>query len=807
MNLQSTVRPSTNRARARISLLLPLLCLAAVSLSWSSTTPYSTNIFIGADVEVSLYTPTMFRVRISQLRGDKFPEQYEIPFVMGKTDAWSPVKYRRWQESGFNLIETSQLRICISAVDHSWTVLSVGGQHQIYPSDGPIYGIFRDGYTVFDSASALDERTDYSRFSHWFYNPKTRRYVDTYMADDVILDKFFIYGPGYEDLFRQLNQLVGPEPLLPKKAYGFFQTQHLGCKGTQAQLMDLARELRDRHIPADTLILDYEWGDGCPGGDEDDKYWGGLEWADAYKSPLSPGEMIGKLHELHFDAMLIHHSAPDFPHRAEDVSRNPKREWTSKVYSEQLWWNKIRAQLDLGVDGIWQDTRKNDITDSVIWNGLQDYYGTSRRVLFLGNRNMVEVDPWELQRDDRTPSNSLLASRRYPFRWTGDAHTTWSELQWHIDAITNTFGAMAGIDYITADGYAADWKQQARWNQFLAFTPVARSHTMKPWDIKLDIQSLTQIMAFGDKRSVSRAVSTTPTTPGQPPDAADLEQQQVVRNPSQALPTAENSIRENLRLRYRLLPYLYSKAHEQYRMGFPIVRPMVLAFPNDAHCKFNRQRYQYMFGNAFLVAPVWADLNTMEIYLPEGSDWIDYWSRQRYSGGQTISYDTSNIAKLPLFVKSGSIIPMRADMEWIDPSKADDPMTLDVYPSTAPSSFTLYEDDGISTLYQAGQSATTRFGVQIDPKGSITITLGSSEGEYRGKPESRTYVVDLNLVDQSPREITRDEKPVTRRESFAALAVAAEGWSFDEQLRKIRVKFAQKSSDESVISVLSARQH
>jgi alpha-glucosidase (family GH31 glycosyl hydrolase) len=792
----------------RSCLLLALLCFAAVSFSWSSTSLYSTKIYLGGNVEVSLYTPTMFRVRISQLQDDKFPAKYEIPFVMGKTDAWPPVEYRRWEEGGFDLIETSQLRIRISPLDHSWTVWSTGGEHQIYPSEGPIYGMFRDGYTVFDSASALGERTDYSRFSHWFYSPETHRYVDTYLDEDLVFDQFFIYGPNYDKLFQQLNQLVGPEPLLPKKAYGFFQTQHLGCKGTQAQLMEVAQELRDRHIPSDTLMVDYEWGDGCPGGDQDDKYWGGLEWADAYKTPLSPREMVVKLHEMHFDVMLIHHSAPDFPHRAEDVRREPKREWTSKVYDEKLWWNKLHEQLDLGIDGTWQDTRKNDVTDSVIWKGFQDYYGTSRRVLFLGNRNMVEVDPWELQRDDRFPSNSLLASRRYPFRWTGDAHTTWSELQWHIDAITNTFGPMAGIDYITADAYAADWKQQARWNQFLAFSPVTRSHTMKPWDIKLDIQSLTQIMAFGDKRNPSPTVPTMPAVPTSPapsspqPDNAELER--LARSSSQTLPTAENSIRNTLRLRYRLLPYLYSMAYAHYRTGFPITRPVVLAFPNDLHGKFNRLPYQYMYGDAFLVAPVWADLNTMEIYLPEGQHWIDYWSKRTYPGGQTIAYDSSNIEKLPLFVKAGSIIPMRPDEEWIDPSRPDDPLTLDIYPSAAPSTFTLYEDDGVSTLYQSGQSATTSFGARLEPTGDITIELGQSQGQYHGKPGSRTYVVDVNLISEAPPAITRGGQPVARSQSFAALANATEGWAFDSQQQKVRVKVVQKASDSSTLSISSS---
>jgi len=781
-----------------LTLVVPLALVISVS-SPAATVQYATKIHLGSEVEISLYSPTMFRVRISRLPGEKFPTKYEIPFVTGRLAPWPKVNFTQHRDGNSDVVETSQLQIRVSDGDHSWTVWNAAGTQQIYPSAGPIYGIFRDGYTIFDAASALDQRTDYSRYEHWFFNPDTGRYVDTYLPEDVIFDQFFIYGPGYDKLFQQLNDLVGPEPLLRKKSYGFFQTQHLGCKGSQSKLMEVATQLRERHIPADTLVVDYEWGDGCPGGDEDDKYWGQLDWAKDYLTPLSPREMIAKLHDMHFDVMLIHHSVPDFSHRAEGVKRDPARDWTSRVYEEKLWWNRMNEQLDLGVDGTWQDTRKNDVTDSVIWQGLQSYLGTDKRVLFMGNRNMVEVDPWELQRDDRAPSNSLLASRRYPFRWTGDAHTTWSELRWHIDAITDTFGAMAGISYVTADAYASDWKQQARWNQFLAFSPVVRSHTMKPWDIKLDVESLKRIMAFGDKRTEAPVIDA--------PESADPEIEAAARKSGIPIPTAESSIRANLGLRYSLLPYIYSEAYHHYRTGFPIARPMVLAFPEDMHFRFNRWPYQYMFGDAFLVAPVYADLNTMEIYLPAGDDWIDYWDKKPYKGGQTIVYDTSDVAKLPLFVRRGSIIPMRSSSEWIDPSIPDDPLTLDVYASSELSSFQLYEDDGLSTLYQQGQFATTPIDTRLEQDGQMVLTIGRTTGNYRGKRNSRTLFIDFNLISSSPEQVMRTTQALPKQDSFAALDKIVEGWAYDEQQQKVRAKLTVQADEGAVVTLMPRRTH
>lgn len=766
------------------------LCFFSIS-SWAlPNSPYATKVYLGDDVEISLYTPTMFRFRVSQVGGDKFPARYEIPFVIGKTDSWPSVKYQRWTERGIDFIGTSQIQIQIPQHTHSWTVWSSGGKSQIYPSQGPTYGMFRDGYTVFDSASAFGERNDNSRFAHWFYNRTTGRYVDTYLADDLILDEYFIYGPSYEELFRQMNELIGPEPLLPKKAYGFFQTQHLGCSGNQQKLLELAQKLREHRIPSDNLIVDYEWGDSCAQeGQENERYWGGLDWSPGYSAPWSPPDFMAKLHALHFDVMLIHHSVPDFPHRAEDTPRRT-RDWTSKVYDEQLWWNALCAQLDAGVDGAWQDTRQNDVTDSVIWQGLQTCDGSARRVLFMGVRNMMWIDPFSFDRDDTIPTNSMIGSRRYPFRWTGDTGMTWAEFRYQISAITGNYGAMDGVTYITADGFANLWQERARWNQFLDFLPVARSHTVKPWDARLDAPFLAELMDRREHQPLSsQGAKLEPEGPSQQPNSL----------------TAESSVRKHLQLRYRLLPYLYSYAHINYSTGMPIVRPMSLAFPDDPYCKFNRWPYQFMFGSSLLIAPVYGDFETMEINLPQGSEWIDYWSKKSYPGGSVVEYDTHDPETLPIFVRAGSIIPMRQDADWIDPGVPDDPLTLDVYPSTRPSTFLLYEDDGVSTLYQTGQFSTTVFAVQREPMGNITISLGPSQGEYLGKPRSRTYIVDVNLIGEAPRAVIRGGQPMPQRESLVRLANESQGWVFDSQGQKVRVKFSQTAAGSSTVVISTAR--
>ena len=500
------------------------------------TTPYCTTIDIAQGIRLDLLTPTAFRFRVSTLAGEPFPPKYEIPFALGRTRSWPEVPYQR-RTDAFDLIETASLQIQIArdlSQGKKFLVHTPDGSRRIYPSDGSprSSGMFRDGYTVFDSASALSEENNNSRYAHWFHNPESGRY-DVFLPEDAILDTFFVYGPRYDQLFASINEIIGPEPLLPIAAYGFFQTQHLLCAGSQEKLLALAKRLREQHIPCDTLILDIEWGDGCDG-ESPVPLGHRLAWSPRYCSPLPPERMIEELKKRHFSVMLNHHSVPGFRDRND-------RGWTGKVWDQSEWWREFHAKLDYGLGGPWMDTRQNDITDSIVWDGIQEHIG-DRRVLFMGCRDM-----WETSGCAGTfklvPSDQLIGSRRYPFDWTGDCAHTWEELRWQIRAITDTHGSMKAVTYITNDALAENHRLQARWNQFLSFNTIVRSHSQKPWQ------------------------NCDPFTPGSNPESEPPGE------------TAEESIRAHLELRYRLLPYLYSHAHQNYRTGLPICRPMLLAFP------------------------------------------------------------------------------------------------------------------------------------------------------------------------------------------------------------------------------------
>ncbi len=673
---------------------------------------YATKVYITDSIEISLYSPTMFRFRTSKLDTLRFSDTFEIPFLNGHFNAWEEVECSYEETSESYEIETSQMKLVVNKKNLDWQIYDEKA-NQIYPSTGPVYGMFKDGYTRFDNASAFNEINLNSRYSHWFYNKETKNYTDNYIEKDLIFDDYFIYGPNYQSLFKQFNQLIGPEPLLPRKAYGFFQTQHLSCSGNQEDFMQVAQKFRDKDIPCDNLILDFGWGDGCIGDKE--IVWGSsMEWSQNYTHPLSPKKMIDSLKNMNYGMMLIHHNAPNHPNRVNHG-------WTETLFDEKTWWTNYKQELDLGIAGTWQDTRRNNITDAEIWNGTQDYIGNDNRVLFLGCRRMQETNPWGGEYT-QLPVNAMIGQRRYPFRWVGDSDFTWSEMKWQINAITNTFGAMRGLSYLTWDVYGKTPLIQARMNQFVDFIGVSRSHNLKPWSVSADIEQWKERIVI--ERSLVKSET----------------QKNVERTAKKNEYTAEKSIRRHRKLRYILLPYIYSLGYENYLEAMPMTRPMLLQFPEDKSCNRNQWPYQYMFGESFLVAPVYHDSKMHEIYLPEGQKWYDFWSKSEYDGGQVLEYDTSDVDKLPLFVPEGAIISYGKERNWIIPEEQEETIWLEVFPGKSGKA-SIYEDDGQSINYQKGKYSKTQIEQHKNKNNQLVITIGAAIGNFQNKLTNRTWKI------------------------------------------------------------------
>ena len=216
-------------------------------------------------------------------------------------------------------------------------------------------------------------------------------------------------------------------------------------------------------------------------------------------------------------------------------------------------------------------------------------------------------------------------------------------------------------------------------------------------------------------------------------------------------------------LRYSLLPYIYSTALNGHFTGMPILRAMPLMYPNEKALENNFT--QYMFGDNLLVAAF-----TNKVYLPAGT-WIDYWTGKKYTGQQEIICDVPKDRGGPLFIKAGAIIPYQPAMQYTDQFPLDT-INLKIYPENE-SSYTLYEDDGISFKYDEGAVASTKFVCKAD-KNTTELTIQPRQGSYDGMPVSRNYAVEVYTV--KPSEI-----------SLNGLVLHANEWIYDDNLKMIKV--------------------
>jgi hypothetical protein len=242
--------------------------------------------------------------------------------------------------------------------------------------------------------------------------------------------------------------------------------------------------------------------------------------------------------------------------------------------------------------------------------------------------------------------------------------------------------------------------------------------------------------------------------------------------------------RDYLKLKMRLTPYMYTYCNEAYETGVPVVRGMVLEYPDDPVSWGKTTQYQFMSGEWMLVAPVYeAAYERDSIYLPEGA-WIDYWDGTIYSGNQFLNDYEADLTKCPVFIKAGAIIPMYPEMLY-DNELPKDPVTFDIYPNGY-SDFELYEDDGISKEHREGAFAKTLVecqGPDYGVPGLVTINVGESVGDYQGKPEARGYWFEVHTT-LHPDGILLDGNALTEYNTMEELEQAEQGWFYDPAVKQ-----------------------
>lgn len=345
-------------------------------------------------------------------------------------------------------------------------------------------------------------------------------------------------------------------------------------------------------------------------------------------------------------------------------------------------------------------------------------------------------------------------TQKYSVMWTGDQIGDWENIRFHIPTLIGS--GLSGQAHVTGDidgifgGSALTYTRDLQWK---AFGSVWMS--MSGW-------------ARFDKQ---------PWRHGQPF-------------------TFFNKI--YLDLKMRLTPYLYTYCHEAYETGSPIMRAMVLEYPDDPVTWDATTQYQFMSGEWLLVAPVYEfSWYRDDIYLPEGK-WFDYWDGTMYEGPMMLDDYFAPIYKLPVFVRGGAIIPMWPQMLH-HREKPKDPITFDIYPY-GNSNFSLYEDDGVTRAFNEGAFSKQLISVDSSKEGisDTIITIGSCIGDYDGKPDKRGYIFSVHL-DESPVEVLIDDEILDKVNGKYSFDSASEGWYYDAHSKGgiVFIKTDSKSTDVS----------
>ncbi|MEU5806065.1 TIM-barrel domain-containing protein [Streptomyces sp. NPDC047718] len=398
--------------------------------------------------------------------------------------------------------------------------------------------------------------------------------------------------------------------------------------------------------------------------------------------------------------------------------------------------------------GLWTSTGLAGIADEVAGAGSRAvktdvaWIGSGYKYAFEGVQQAV--DGIEENSDARRfvwTVDGWAGTQRNAVVWTGDTHGTWDDMRWHVPAIAGA--GLSGLNYAAGDvdgifgGSPQTYTRDLQWK---AFTPAFM--TMSGW--------------------------------GAAHPSAGYQDKQ----PWRFAEPYRSVNRKYLQLKMRLMPYLYTMSRTAHETGVPSTRAMVLEYPNDPVARGNLTSGQFMAGDSFLVAPVVSDTSVRDgIYLPAGT-WTDYWTGRTYAGPGWLNGYRAPLDTLPLFAKGGAIVPMWPQMNHTG-EKPVSTLTYDIHPRGA-SSFSLYEDDGLTRAHLSGAYARQQVAVTAPAAGSgtVAVTVGAPVGDYAGKPAARGYEFTLHVA-SAPDRVGVDDSALARLGSKAAYEAAATGWFFD----------------------------
>ena len=554
-----------------------------------------------------------------------------------------------------------------------------------------------NGYGVFWN------NTSRSRFNNRFLSSL---YLSSEVAD--VIDYYFIYGPEFDRIIAGYRELTGAPPLFGKWAYGFWQ-----CKNkynSQEELLGVARKYRELHIPADNIVQDWFWW-----------YTMGEPVFDKARYP-DPKGMVDALHNDHFHLMISvwpyfrpgskTYDEMDklgyFIDKTKAPSFHPEGMALYDAFNpaaRKYYWNLMnQALFKIGVDAWWLDTTEPETEDrqTNILVTNKTFLGSGARYanLFPLMTTGAVYDGQRAASDQKRVfilSRSAFAGeqRNGAAVWSGDVNSDWTFFRKQIPAGLNY--SISGLPYWTTDigGFVSGNPDDPayrelfiRWFEFGTFNPILRVHGTRS-------TNQNELWSYG----------------------AD----------------AQKILTSYDRLRYRMLPYIYSLAWMTTNQAYTPMRGLVMDFRNDAEAA--NVGNQFMYGPAFLVNPVTEPAaTTRRIYLPQAK-WYDFWTGTQSDGGRYADV-AAPLDRMPLFIRAGSILPLGPDVEWSTERPAD-PLELRIYRG-ADGDFTLYEDENDNYNYEKGAYATIPLHWD-DARG--TLIIGERQGSFPGMLQARTFQI------------------------------------------------------------------
>ena len=579
------------------------------------------------------------------------------------------------------------------------------------------------------------------------------------------VDYYFMYGGSADGVIAQMRQLSGDVPMFPLWTYGYWQSKERYKSARETE--GIVDQYRALNVPLDGIIQDWQyWGSNY--------LWNAMDFL---AEDFSNGkQMIDNVHKKHAHFMIsiwasFGPQTQQFRELNEKGLLLPIETWPQsgishvwppimkypsgvKVYdafspvARDIYWKYLKTLYDYGTDAWWMDS-----TDPDFFNPKESDYehkvtGGSWRLL----RNAFPLETvrgiYQSQRkDDRDKRVFIMTRSSYAGQqhygsnmWSGDVNSSWDMLRKQVPCglsftltgnpnFNTDIGGFFCGSYNTRGSGSAPKNPQfqelyVRWMQYGLFCPVFRSH---------GADAPREIWQFGKK--------------GEP---------------------VYDAIEKQIRLRYRLIPYLYSTAWQVTSNNDSYMRPLFADFASDK--KVWNMTDEFMFGRSILACPIvnpqyteekiirtnemtgwnrqevrsegvksdkldFTQTKTATKYLPKGTTWYDFWTGKAYKGGQNVMLQTS-FDRVPMFVRAGSILPLGPEMQYVG-EKSWDNLEVRVYPG-ANGSFTLYEDEGDSYHYEKGVYSTIPFSWNDK---SRTLTIGNRQGSYPGMLQQRQFTV------------------------------------------------------------------